>query len=205
MKKMIRIIGTILTVIKFSTASATIEDPYLSDNILGPVQDISISKLIEFKKISIAIDDEFDKARFHYIIAYEIDRRKQALDQKFYEREQKYQKAIISYENELGLTPYQYADERPRFDYVYQIANITDETIVNDIHRVQAELARTQFIQLYQYYKRRMDIIKIILLRSENYINVKFKIMQMIKLHIIRIFKKCIRGSSYFITQWMML
>ena len=121
MKKMIRIIGMILTVVKLSTAyEITIENPYLSDKILGSVQNISISKLLDFKKIAVAIEDEFDKSRFHYIIAFEIENRKKELDIKFHNRENKYQKAIKSYEQELGLTPYQYADESPRFDHIYQ-------------------------------------------------------------------------------------
>ena len=51
-------------------------------------------------------------------------------------------------------------DERPRFDHVYQTADITEENISNDIHQVQAELARTQFILGYKYYKRRLDNYK---------------------------------------------
>jgi len=160
MKKVIRIIGTILAVVKLSTASELTEDPYLSNNILQSVQNISISKLLDFKKIARAIEDEFDKARFHYIISHEIDQRMKELDKKFDKREKKFQKAIISYENELGLSPYQYADERPYFDYVYQTADITINTIANDIHRIQAELSRTQFIQVYQYYRRRLDNYK---------------------------------------------
>ena len=135
---MIRIVGMIFTVVKLSTAyEITAENPYLSDKILGSVQNITISKLLDFKKISIAIEDEFDKARFHYIIAFEIENRKKELDIKFSKREKKYQKAIKSYEQELSLTPYQYADESPRFDHIYQNADITEETIINDIHRIQ--------------------------------------------------------------------
>ena len=110
MKNFIRVIGIFFTIAKVQADMVGFDqDPYLSDNIVASIQNISISKLLDFKKIAVAIHDDYDKARFHYIIAYEIDRRKQALDQKFYEREQKYQKAIISYENEQGLTPYQYA------------------------------------------------------------------------------------------------
>ena len=55
---------------------------------------------------------------------------------------------------------YQYTDDRPRFDYTYQKAEITNETINNDIHRIQAELARSQFIQVYKYYRKRLDNYK---------------------------------------------
>ena len=77
MKNSIRLIGTLLAIVKLSTASDLMsEDPYLTNNIMGEVKNISISKLLDFKIIAVAIEDEFDKARFHYIIAYEIDRRK---------------------------------------------------------------------------------------------------------------------------------
>ena len=158
MKIIIRILGTLLAIVKLATASdITSDDPYLSNNILQEVRNISIEELLDYGKISVVIKDEFDKARFYYIIAYEIDRRKRELDEKFIDREIKYQKEIANYENKMELTPYQYSDERPRFDYVYQRSNITHETISNDIHRIQAVLSRTQFLQLYQYYRRRLD------------------------------------------------
>ena len=84
MKKILRIIGAILTIVKLSVAyEMESNDPYLSGNILGSVQNISISKLLDYKKIAAAIDDEFDRARFHYIIAFEIEQRKNILDKKF--------------------------------------------------------------------------------------------------------------------------
>ena len=161
MKIIIRIIGSLLAIVKLSTASDLIaEDPYLSSNIVEEVKKISLNQLLDFKKIAVAIENKFDKAKFHYIIAYEIDRRKKELDKKFTNQEIKYQKAIRSYEEELSLAPYQYVDERPRFDHVYQSAYISEETISNDIHRVQADLARTQFVQGYKYYRRRLDNYK---------------------------------------------
>ncbi len=148
-------------IVKVSVGAVGLDhDPYLSDNIVESIQDITISKLLDFKKIAAAIHDDFDKARFHYIVTYEIDGRLQKLDEKFNSHETKYRKIIGRYEDELDLTPYQYTDYRPRFDYTYQAAEITDETIVNDIHRIQADLARTQFIQVYQYYRKRLNNYK---------------------------------------------
>jgi len=161
MKKIIYITGIFLSVVKLSTAAQPVEtDPYLSDNILASVQDISISKLLDFKKIAAAIEDGFDKARFHYIIAYEINQRLATLDQKFNSHEEKFQRTIHRYEDELDITPYKYSDDRPQFNYRYQSAEITDDTIEADIHRIQAELARTQFIQVYKYYRKRLDNYK---------------------------------------------
>ena len=156
-----RVIGMIITVVKVSASTLPMDqDPYLSDNIVSSVKDISISKLLDFRKIAAAINDEFDKARFHYIIAYEIDGRLNTLDGKFNAHEKKYRRVINRYEDELDLTPYKYTNDRPRFDYTYQAAEISDETIYNDIHRIQADLARTQFIQVYKYYRKRLDNYK---------------------------------------------
>ena len=161
MKIVIRIIGTLFAIIKLSTASdLTLEYPYLSNNILEEVKIISLNKLLDYKKIAVALEDEFDKARFYYIIAYEIARRQKELDEKFTQHENKYQQSIVSYENKLNLSHYQYKDERPRFDYIYQDINITEETINKDIHRIQADLARTQFIYGYKYYRNRLDNYK---------------------------------------------
>ena len=161
MKKLIQTIGILFTIVKVSAGTVDLDqDPYLSDNIVTSVQDISISKLLEFKKIAISINDDFEKAQFHYIIAYEIDNRLNELDNKFIAYEKKYRETIGLYEDELDLTPYQYTDDRPRFDYIYQSTEITNETIDNDIHLIQANLARTQFIQVYKYYRKRLDNYK---------------------------------------------
>ena len=161
MKKVMRVIGIIFTIVKVSASTLPMDqDPYLSDNITSSVKDISISKLLDFRKISAAIDDDFDKARFYYIIAYEIHNRLNVLDDKFNGHEKKYRHIISRYEDELELTPYKYTDDRPRFDYTYQATEITDETIYNDIHRIQADLSRTQFIQVYKYYRKRLDNYK---------------------------------------------
>ena len=98
MKIIIRIIGSLLAIIKLSTASDLIaEDPYFSSDIVVEVKKISLNKLLDFKKIAVAIEDEMDKAKFQNIIAYEIDRRKKELDEKFRLKEEKYQKDIINY------------------------------------------------------------------------------------------------------------
>ena len=150
-----------ITIVKLSAGMVGLDqDPYLSDNIVTSIQDISLNKLLDFRKISAAIHDDFDKARFHYIIAYEINSRLKELDDKFNGHEKKYRRIIGRYEDELDLTPYQYSDDRPRFDYTYHTTEITDVTITNDIHRIQADLARTQFIQVYKYFRKRLDNYK---------------------------------------------
>ena len=104
MKIIIRIIGVLFAIVKLTMASDLIlEDPYLSINILDDIKKISISNLLDYKKISVAIEDKFDKAKFHSIIAYEIDRRKKELDEKFRHKEEASQKDIINYENNLNL------------------------------------------------------------------------------------------------------
>ena len=161
MKKVMRVFGMFFTIVKVSAGTVGLDqDHYLPNNIVSSVQDISISKLLDFKKISIAIHDDFDKARFYYIISYEIDNRLKELDEKFNSHEKKYREIIVRYEDELDLTPYQYTNDRPRFDYTHQVAELTDETIANDIHRIQADLSRTQFIQVYKYYRKRLDNYK---------------------------------------------
>ena len=45
MKKIIRIIGALLTIVKFTFASEIVlNDPYLSNNIIASIQKISINK-----------------------------------------------------------------------------------------------------------------------------------------------------------------
>ena len=103
MKKLFRITSIFFTIFKLSAATfGSNQDPYLSNEIIGSVNNISISKLLDFKKIASALKDDFDKARFHYIISYEINERLLSLDEKFNNKEKEYLRVIRRYENELS-------------------------------------------------------------------------------------------------------
>ncbi len=161
MKIKLNLIIIFLLVSKISASNISMnQDPYLYSELLASVEKISISKLLDYKKIAIGIKDEFDNARFHYVIAYEIDNRLNALDNKFKNNEKKYVKVIRRYEDELEITPYKYTNDRPAFDYKYAPAEITQKTIDENIHKIQANVARTQFIQVYKYYRKRLDNYK---------------------------------------------
>ena len=153
MKNSIQIIGILLVVINFSMASTTTDiDSYLSSDILKSIKKISLNKLLDFEQISLYMDDKFDKARFHYIISHEIVRRMKENDEKFIEKEHSYHQKIKSYENKLGLKFYDYVNECPLPSYfvAFENVDINETTIAKDIHRSQANLAKTQFIERYQ-------------------------------------------------------
>ena len=161
MKIKLNLIIVFLIVGKISASNMRMnQDPYLFSDLLASVEKISISKLLDYKKIAIGIKDEFDNARFHYVIAYEIDNRLNALDNKFKNNENKYVKVIRRYEDELEITPYKYTNDRPAFDYQYAPAEITQETIDDNIHKIQANVARAQFVRVYKYYRKRLDNYK---------------------------------------------
>ena len=111
MKKVLRVIGMFFAIVKVSAGTVELDqDPYLPNNIVASIQDISISKLLDYKKIASAIHDDFDKARFYYIIAYEIDIRLKELDEKFNSQQiEKVNKAISKIE--LLKPPFEIAVE----------------------------------------------------------------------------------------------
>ena len=163
MKNSIQIIGILLVVINFSMASTTTDiDSYLSSDILKSIKKISLNKLLDFEQISLYMDDKFDKARFHYIISHEIVRRMKKNDEKFIEKEHSYHQKIKSYENKLGLKFYDYVNECPLPSHfvAFENVDINEATIAKDIHRSQANLAKTQFIERYQYYREHLDNYK---------------------------------------------
>ena len=63
-------------------------------------------------------------------------------------------KAIEKYETELNLTPQKYLDQKPDLHHTFKPIEISKETIYRDLHRIQAELARTQFIAQYKYFRK---------------------------------------------------
>lgn len=160
-KQILQITSVFLAFVKFSIASdSTFDSPYLSKNILGKVQNISIDKLLDYKHIALTIENPFDKARFYHLITFEISRRKKDLDKKFNSQKIKYLETIEEYENDLNLTPHQYINDTPQFNHTFQTIDISEETINKELHRMQAELARTQFIAGYKYYRKQIDLYK---------------------------------------------
>ena len=130
------------------------------ENILAELSKISMARLLEFEKIAKAIDEEFDKARFYNFIANEINTRMKEHDEKFYSSEATYLEEISKIEKDLILTPYKFTDDRPSFDYEHLSAEITYESIDDDIHHIQATLVKGQFKQVYEYYRKRLDNYK---------------------------------------------
>ena len=60
-KQILQITSVFLAFVKFSIASdSTFDSPYLSKNILGKVQNISIDKLLDYKHIALTIENPFD-------------------------------------------------------------------------------------------------------------------------------------------------
>ena len=75
MRLIFRIIGATLAIVKLSGAYyGEINDSYTTDKQLESVQNISNNKLLDFKTIANTIPDDYERARFYYIISYEIDR-----------------------------------------------------------------------------------------------------------------------------------
>jgi len=165
MRLFFRIIGATLTIVKLSGAySGGINNHYTSDKQLEYVQNISNNKLLDFNTIVKSYEKEFadsyKRARFYQIISHEIDRRMKELDRKALGHEAKFTKTIKSYESALDLPTFCYQEVKPQFNHIYQKAEINEKTVSKDIHRIQADLLRIQFIQVYQFYKERLDFYK---------------------------------------------
>ena len=113
MKIIIRIIGTFLAIVKLSTASdLTLEYPYLSNNILQEVKNISIEELLDYGKISVVIKDEFDKAMDYYKMSLEIDEKLGNMEGagttllnigNIYENQGNYKQALEYYDKSLKI------------------------------------------------------------------------------------------------------
>jgi len=141
-------------------AYARSSDQYITGKIAQSIKKIDIDKLLDFETISRSIEDEYDKARFYYIVAHEIDLRMSQLDKKFFKRELDLTNTINKYEDELGINPVKYTNNKPSFDYTYRPIDITNDAIANDVHFIQAKVARSQFIQVYKYYRNQLDNYK---------------------------------------------
>ena len=76
MKKMLRIFSIIFTIVKLSSEPiSNVKKPYINNKVFDSLKNISISKILDFEKIVVSVEDDFDNEQFYHIMAFEIDSR----------------------------------------------------------------------------------------------------------------------------------
>ena len=94
---------------------------YIDFGLLNAASQIPTKEVLEYEKIASLMTNQNDRSRFYSVMAVEIQRRTDDLDQKFNRKKLFYIDKINLYEKELSLP--QYLNKMPKID-LGQLSNL---------------------------------------------------------------------------------
>ena len=129
--------------------------PYLVDEVRT-----SINDLLDYEKIADIIDDENEKHQFYRSVASAIAKEKNYLDNRFDEINNKYNKYIRKFEEELGESPYLFSGVKPSFSYEYKPLSWSEKARLKNVYQKQSRVLKKQYVVMYEYYRNRLKDYK---------------------------------------------
>ena len=147
--------------ITFSLLLPNSNDEGISDinfSVLNAASEISTKEVLEYEKIAVLMTNQNDRSRFYSVMAVEIQRRTDDLDQKFNKKKLFYFDKINLYEAELSLP--QYVNKMPKIDFgelfdLNKQINHLDTYIENKNNvELSAEIYRKKIIEYRKYLKK---------------------------------------------------
>ena len=138
----------------FSLLFASSNNEGISDinfSLLNTASQIPTKEVLEYEKIASLMTNQNDRYRFYSIIAVEIEKRIDDLDQKFNSKKLFYIDKINLYEKELGLP--QHVNKMPRIDFG-NLSNFNKNYIENKKNvDILAQIYRKKLMKYRIYLK----------------------------------------------------
>tara|TARA_B100000945_G_scaffold320077_1_gene329017 strand:+ start:185 stop:739 length:555 start_codon:yes stop_codon:yes gene_type:complete len=110
------------------------------------IREISTEKLLKYEQIALALPSEFEKTRFYYIIAYEIERRIKKIDKSF----NHYVIKINEYEYKLNLYKHHIKIDLPSLHLIFE----QNYSSIENLHqsKTKAKFASSIYKERIIYY-----------------------------------------------------
>lgn len=129
---------------------------YIDFGLLNAASQIPTKEVLEYEKIASLITNQNDRSRFYSVMAVEIQRRTDDLDQKFNSKKLFYIDKINLYEKELSLP--QYLNKMPKID-LGQLSNLNKKININTYIEnkknidISAQIYRKKLMKYRRYLK----------------------------------------------------
>ncbi len=165
--KILSIFITISFGVEFSTnkMETSFESPYL--------QYETIEGLLNFEEKSYSISNIWERNQFYRAVSNKIYEELSDIDFRLGAMEIRLRQFIVEYEDKLKKDHFQFSAVPPQFKYNYKPLPLDEKSIENDIYLKEALTLKSQYIQLYNYYKDSIDKYKdyLFTLREEQFYN----------------------------------
>ena len=117
----------------------------------------SLQILLDFEEIADKIDSDYEKAEFYSTVASQFHRQLESLHLKYEGVIENYGQEVFDFENKLGKGHYYLSQLKPNFSYKYHLIPIDPETVSRNVHFIQAQTLRSQFIKTYKFYQKTIN------------------------------------------------
>ena len=133
----------------------------------------TIDELLNFEEKSYSIYDKWERNQFYRAVSYKIYEEISDIDFRLGTMEIRLRKFIVEYEKKLEKKHFQFSMYPPQFNYIYKPLPLDEKSIENDIFLKEALTLKSQYIQLYNYYKNSIEKYKnyLFTLREEQFYN----------------------------------
>ena len=123
-------------------------------------QNLTIKELLNFEETSFRIKDVRERNQFYRSVANSLFEQISYISFRLGTTETKLRDFIIVYEKKLGKDHFQFNLAPPKFNYIYKPLPLDQSGIDNDIYIKKAKTLKSQYIQLYKYYKSSIEKYK---------------------------------------------
>jgi len=123
-------------------------------------QNLSVTELLDFEAIGFNIDDIWERNQFYRSVSHNIYEEISGIEFRLGTMELRLRRFIYMYEDKLEKDHFQFHSISPQFNYKYQPLHIHQAGIDNDIFYKEAVTLKSQYIQLYKFYKSSIEQYK---------------------------------------------
>ena len=147
---------------------------------INPEEYISIDSLIKFENIGYEIEDPIERSKYYFVVAYLLNQKIEELNVKTDNIIGKISNLITSYEEKLSKNHYTVNHEYPIFNYEYEYIKFSDKAIINKVFYKQANVLKEQYLEIYKYQKRKIELMSDYLLAlREEYVVKRTQLVKM--------------------------
>jgi len=132
---------------------------------------ISADSLLKFEEISYQIDNQVEKSKYYFIVAYLLNQKLIEFNVKVDNTIEKISNLIKSYEEKLSRDHYVFAYDMPEFEYQYKYIKFSDKSVIKKVFYKQASILKSQYIKTYEAGIKKIELLSDYLFSlRENYI-----------------------------------
>ena len=123
-------------------------------------QNLTIKEFLNFEEFGFKIDDIWDRNQYYRSISNSLYEQISYISFRLGTTETRLREFIYMYETKLNKDHFQFHSSPPQFSYRYRPLPLDQTGIDNDVYYKEAAILKSQYLQLYNFYKSSIEKYK---------------------------------------------